>query len=201
MLDSLTVNNFRDFSQRYQNTYGWYVDNQTNRKTFVHVVRVEPEAVHFQTDDKQTWIAYADRGVLFEFVPVKRGVYLTLDDAFYLERRPARQWNRGISPNNTNIYKYFTGEWRAAPGLFTTYATIFNKQITPEASLHAHFTHGISRFLLNQHFICLDGILWFNMQKVGEYKEGVIRVTQDLVKQEIQDAVKRIKSPNKLEVV
>lgn len=104
MLDSLTLDNFRDFSQRYQGTYGWLLNEAKNGKVLVYIRKVEENRVTFMDITGRDFHANAGQQVTFEFLPVTRGWFYSEDGKMcLLSRKPARQWHRGICPANTNI--------------------------------------------------------------------------------------------------
>ena len=104
MLDTLTSENYRDFSQRYRNTFGWLVNK--NKEIPIYIREVSDTTVAFQSLTGEEYFAYADKEVIFKFMPLKRRITIGVDGAAYVvSRHPARQWRRGVCADNTRLYK------------------------------------------------------------------------------------------------
>jgi len=104
MLDTLTVANYRDFHQRYRGTFGWLLNKDKEIPVFIR--DVSETTVSFQGLSGEEYFAYADKQVMFKFLPLKRRITMGADGTVYsISRRPARQWRRGVCADNTFIYK------------------------------------------------------------------------------------------------
>lgn len=185
MLDTLTSENYRDFSARYANTFGWLVDG---KRQFVHVLRVADERVYFTNATGMEYHAKMDHGVNFEFIPVDRGWFNDINgNPWLLSRVPARQWKRGISETNTMMYdghslRTFHVNYERLSKVFSDKFTELNysKEIKPTGAWSKHFAvtkHG----------------LHFYDQLIGSYnpKTQEIVLTSDIVKQELTDLINR----------
>lgn len=104
MLASFESKTWRDFSQRYHNTFGWY-HTDSGGKILVKVTLVDESIVKFTDKRGITFSAIPDKGNVFEFIPLERAVH-NLDDGDVVlsERVPARQWKRGVCRENTSLY-------------------------------------------------------------------------------------------------
>lgn len=103
MITTFERKGWRDFSQRYAGTYGWYHSDSGN-KILVRVTEVDESSVRFEDKNGIAYSALCDKGNVFEFLPLERAVYnLVNDDVVISERVPARQWKRGICRENTSF--------------------------------------------------------------------------------------------------
>ena len=106
MLDQLTATNLNDFIQRYNGTYGWYVDN--DKKLFVRIDHVNKHGVKFSDKSGYQYESKLGGGVMFEFLPATRGWYNTPDGGVYfITRVPRKQFQRGISADNHHILELY----------------------------------------------------------------------------------------------
>jgi len=102
MLDTLKSDTFRDFSQRYRHTFGWLVNK--NKDIPVYIRDVSDTVVSFQGLNGEEYFAYADKDVMFKFLPLKRRITVGSDGNLYtISRHPARQYRRGVCADNTHI--------------------------------------------------------------------------------------------------
>ena len=189
MLDTLTHENFRDFTARYRGTYGWLID-ENKAKTFVYISNVTEDEVTFTTMEGGRYYAYVDKEVMFEFLPVQRGWFNGKSgNKYFLTRRPARQWHRGICSANTTISMYndVIRKVMAVDFHNSVMGDIFNKN-----SNMNQYSLG-NNSLLSKHFAVFDTNLYFYDRHVGEYKNNVIKLHEEatFLKQELMDLAKR----------
>lgn len=193
MLDTYTSDNHRDFNARYSETYGWLHDG--DKKHFVFLTHTDGNAVYFNRSGDVSYSALINKGVIFEFIPVDRGYFTTIDGAvYYLSRVPARQWKRGISETNTVVRDLNN---LTVPITYKLLASIFN----PEHSPHK-FTgdNNNGQFIISKHFAVNVGVVLFYNQPVGFYRDGIIRLASDLVFTELQDTINRNNLPLKVTI-
>lgn len=189
MLDTPTVRGIRDFSQRYNHTFGWLI--QENKKNLVYISEIKDTQVSFQTTDETVWYANCDANVMFEFIPVVRGFKPTTKGIFFLHRIPARQWQRGISTSNTGIFKLTTG-WVSIPLNLESMGDVFEKTISYEESLGKFFKNPKTSAALNQFFAFCNGYIYFNQSVIGKYDGTKIKLNPLCpVIQEFTDGLKR----------
>jgi hypothetical protein len=176
---AVTRDSINDFQQRFQGVWGWYTAD--NKRLLVRVDTVDADGVSFSDINGHTYRAYVDKGVTFEFIPVRRGFYMGVDNVLYwLSRKPQRQYKRGITTDNTYFYKYSDVlGWQDAR-MFDVMFHVF-QQDAVEA-----FTRVSKDFALTQ-----DGKVWFNTLLIGTHKGVDVKLTEPLVVQELSGALKR----------
>lgn len=102
MLETFESAHSRDFRQRYNNSFGFFT-NDAKRKILVYMVAVGERDVSFQDEKGANYVAHADAGVEFEFIPIQKRLFVLKDRLMLIRRRPARQWARGINAQNTYV--------------------------------------------------------------------------------------------------
>ena len=186
MLTAFNNETIRDFPQRYSNTFGWLINKENNTKKFVHINEVEDQRLHFNTDssDEGYWIR-TNNNIFFEFIPVNKGWFNGEDGKpYYLCRKTARQWKRGISPNNTFIYSVYSNIQHVN---FDNLKNIFNDNFE-YLNYPKEFKHGA----LSRHFCLLkSGEIYFYETCVGYFNNNKITVMNSLITQEITDLCNR----------
>lgn len=189
MLDSYTDENAPDFNQRYVGTYGWMV--RDGKKQFVYLTDTDEDHLYFNKGRGTTFNVKINSGIMFEFIPVDRGWYTSTDGTnYFLERRPQRQWKRGISNGNTRIFQMLYGGLDAVEPTYPLLNSIFS---TPQT--HAEFVTN-KRGVLSKHFaVDHSGNVYFYNEKIGTFDGSVFKLFNDLVKQELQDTIKRKNYP------
>lgn len=184
MKDSLTTSNSGDFSQRYAGTYGWL--HLEGKREFVYVADVDNRRCYFNKAGDVQYHANADTGVIFEFIPVDKGWFNTTDGKLYfLQRRPARQFKRGIAETNTGV---FDDRMRQVKLTYKLLATIF------EDGFDAWSHKTLARpGALSKHFAITDnnGTIMLYDAKIGQVVDGVVVLENNLFLQELQDTLKR----------
>jgi len=190
MLDTYTSDNGRDFNARYVETFGWLVAD--GRRHFVYINNVDHDAVHFSKGGKLLYNAKIDAGVTFEFIPVDRGWYNTINgEVLYLSRVPARQWKRGISSNNTQIRE---GERMTSRGVEYD---VLNSIFCEENEQHRY--RAGRACALSKHFaINANGNVWFYNNIIGAIKGDTITLDTTLVATELSDVITRNNIPLKV---
>lgn len=186
MKESLTTDNAADFRQRYNGTIGWLTDDH-GEKVLVHVTNVDTERVKFLDVSGTAYYANANKGVEFEFLPVKRAWYNTDESPVYLERVPARQFRRGIHRENTLCYRMYDG---------LTPANIDIKVIHEINQPTSRVLKQGSAFALSSVFAvdALSRLYCFTGQiGVVDFAKKQITLSSDLFMQEVRDCVQRNK--------
>lgn len=192
MRDSMTRANAADFRQRYNNTYGFFLNK--GERNLVYLEHINNSEVTFTDVNGGKYCAYIDSGVEFEFIPVDHGFYNTVKGVRYMYRVPARQWHRGISDHNTALRS------------MSAHGPIDVLELDLQA-LHEIFVKGMdigeahSKWLekeskqvaLTKHFAVAGNGVWFYGSKVGEFNDEdfSIKLTNPIVAQELQDCLNR----------
>jgi hypothetical protein len=154
----------------------------------VQIVEVDRNTVYFSDDSDFNFHAKVDSGVNFEFIPVDKGWFNATDGGTYmLCRVPARQWKRGIHMDNTVVYDINSPKF-AHEISFRVLASVFADDFD-NWGVRAKPPYAISK-----HF-AVDGrsqLYFFNVV-IGELKGDTLVLNDNMVYQELQDAVKRSK--------
>lgn len=105
MFEKFTSANAGDFRQRYEGTYGFYIDPAKKLRVLTRVIRVSDDLVEF-IDAKGVGYSLkadvkSDKG--FEFLPPKSQYYNTQKGAVLCTRVAARQFQRGVSERNMTL--------------------------------------------------------------------------------------------------
>ena len=183
MKETLTRHNYRDFNQRYTGTYGWLL-NTDGTKRLVYISNVTDRQATFKTNDGFDYHVTIDSDMWFEFIPVNRAWFNSTDgESYLLQRVPNRQWRRGISDANTSIVKLNTlrsiqPSWELINGIFGPGDRYPNK-FPKFGALSKHFA------------LHKNGSLFFYLNNIGQVKDGVIKLMNSYVYQELQDLIKR----------
>lgn len=193
MKDTLTENNSGDFKQRYEHTFGWYLGNETPLLVFIEYS--DSEQVKFTDVKGNTFIAYANSDIQFEFIPLNKGFFQLKDGSVVLlERIPARQWKRGISSSNTRVTAYSINTSNSGISINTTKPfgltlELLNEIFSSDYKLPNKFIR--DKLVLSDAFAIIGHYIYVWSIKIGDYKNKVITLYTDLFLQEITDVVKR----------
>lgn len=191
MKDTLTSRNHHDFRARYQGTYGYFIDPDNGKRTPVFVSGANANKVTFIDADGRNLFANVDAGIEFEFIPVDRGFFQTIDNhVYYLERVPARQWKRGICFENTKVCLLKENLKLVQPDLLQLIS-----KVAPINCVNSWAAWSTSRpVALSKHFaISTEQRLYFYNKCIGtvDHKEKVIKLANDMLQQELSDLFRR----------
>lgn len=190
MRDSLTSANRTDFSQRYKGVFGWLLkDNQ--ERVLVHITDVQPNQVIFQTSKSAGYFAFSDQGVVFEFLPVTRGFIPTDGGVYLLQRHPARQFQRGISEHNTQIYQLTERRFEQPRMDIQLLSNVFEKPITYRENVEKYLDKSSNVCALSIHFAIKKEELYFMNRLAGKVVDRTTIEPMDLIRQELQDLINR----------
>jgi hypothetical protein len=189
MIDTYTSQNHRDFNSRYSHTYGWLVKKET--KTLVYLHEGNEQNLVFTIGDSPYYTAKIDSGVLFEFIPIKRGWFNTKNNSVILERVPNRQWKRGICEGNTQALQF--GKY----GLSN-----INLDYFLLSEIFVNTTLITNTFVLNRiknklpvvlnNFFALDtnNSLYFYSLPIGKIENSTITLSNTMCEQELKDCIR-----------
>lgn len=107
-----------DFRRRWEGTYAWLYMDKLREETMVNIQRVEDnnDKVATITVTSQKYgqlvlnLGSDEHELRFKYPPV--GVFQSGKDAYLFRRRPARQYRRGICPDNSllwNVTRHVVG--------------------------------------------------------------------------------------------
>ena len=190
MLDTLSRNNYQDFSQRYKDTFGFL--HTASGQKIVRIKNINSEQVSFVDDANMPYHANADAGVMFEFLPCKRGLYNAQDEVVYVSRVPATQFKRGISESNTSIVGMLSGiKYKPT---FDILEVVFNSKPNVLELCKEYLHADRACVALSKNFALVKTNIFFNDQKVGTVEKDSLKVSP-LVFQELFDTVCRQSLP------
>jgi len=184
MKDTLTSRNHQDFRARYSGTYGWYTHNDTRK--LVRINDSDRYQVTFGDDSDFNYTVKVDSGINFEFIPVDKGWFNSKSgQVYFLCRHPARQWKRGIHPDNTLVYNIKQMSFNQGLS-FEVLSDIFQDgfnnweyKTTGDRALSKHFA------------IDSKNRVWFYNREIGVIDGSTIKLNNDLVYQELTDTLRR----------
>lgn len=190
MRDTFNSENIGDFQQRYVDTYGWlYRDD--GQRVFVYVKSHDDDAVYFTAGRGPQFSVNIDSGMEFEFIPVDRGWYRSQDGSlYYMQRRPARQWRRGIASSNTEIFNKDGG------GVELSYQLLNNIFSCDQSPIN----YGDGTALISKHFALVSGAVKFYHEGIGYGIGDTLYLNSPLVQHELAAAIKRANLPFKVTV-
>lgn len=174
---------YRDFSQRYANTIGWYI-GENDKKLLVRVTKVGDSVMSFQDKSGFTYAANADKGNIFEFEPLERGCYnYGKDDCVVFLRKPARMWKRGICSENTDIIS-MTRRMRLPMDL-----KIIEDILLPTTKRAITRDNNVA---FSKFFMRMSNIIYLYDRPIGKQEGGAIVLYDNLFQQEVTDMVRNL---------
>jgi len=187
MLETFPYGGRRDSRQRYSGSYGFFT-TETKNKLLMYIREVNEDHVTFLNERGIEFTAYADMGTQFEFIPISKRLFQLEGQIYYIARRPARQWQRGIASGNV-VLQCLTTDFGARTIGFPTVMASLESVIPPKMEELLNYTDAGS-LLLNKMFCIVRGKLFLYNNEVGFYKDKTF-VVQPLFKQEVADFCKR----------
>ncbi len=198
MKEEFKSDGWRDFAQRYQGTFGFY-ERENKARLLVQLVKVSETQLTFTDKTGLKYFANPDKGNVFSFIPVERGCYNYGADVVTCKRVPARQWKRGLCPENTNISSL--REKRSLPVDFTTLEIMFpveeGRSSTQLANFKAYLAGNVA---FDNMFSLVENKLYLYDNLIGTYGMRTFTLTNHLFKQEVNDLVTRHQLPITVEL-
>lgn len=188
MFDIFTLDNFHDFRQRYANTFGYFYPDGDTRKIPVMLTEINSRAAVMVGLYGEKYVVYPNSGLKFEFVPIDKGFKQCGDKVYHLCRHPDRQWQRGISASNTRIHQIVGDQLVEQPWSFDLIVNLFKPQ--PESSKDT-----FAPVVLSKEFALSFSYVWFFDMAVGYRDQNVLKLTNQLVGQELTDVIARNNLP------
>lgn len=191
MITEFDPSTARDFRQRYEGTIGWVI-TPSKRELLVVVENVNDRRVILRDVMGFDYTITANSGVAFKFQQIQAGWYPYKDSAAYMWRVPAsRNWQRGISSNNTRIVQLDDhGRASDLPVDLTTLAELLVGTQSP-CVLSSNF------------YLAPSGSLFVHREKIGvlDKATGNIKLNSEMFVQEINDIIRRKSLPYKASYV
>lgn len=195
MREEYKANEWRDFKQRYEGTYGWY-ETDSGKKVLVLLTEVTDKELRFIDKSENSYTAIPDKGNTFQFLPIERGVHNITGDIIYCERIPARQWRRGLHISNTRMTSLLSNKHRAPD--FGILEQIFEQK--DDSLLRAFQKNGTGSAALNSTFSIVGKAVKCYSINIGTFLKGKITLDNPLFHQEICDVVRDLQLPITVEV-
>lgn len=105
MFEKFTSTGWREFSQRYEGTHGFYRDEK-KKKILVRLAGINADRCAF-VDSKGTGYSLnsdSKKDIGFEFIPPEARFHNTIEGPVLVQRKAQRQFQRGISSKNTTLH-------------------------------------------------------------------------------------------------
>lgn len=193
MLETFQSNNSRDFRQRYQNSWGYFKTESGNR-VLVIMKEISDSSAMFEDQRGAKYHAKADQGVEFEFIPVRKRLFIHEGDLYYVSRVPARMWSRGVNSENTSIVNLAAGSWGNKLSFETILSAFASDHAPVEESL------GNSSFVLSDMFGVSHGTLYVYNHAIGSWdkEKQTVSVTDPMFEQEVKDLLTKYSLPYRM---
>lgn len=196
MLETFLSANSRDFRQRYAGSYGYYTVPESKKRVLVWMREIGEDRVEFMDQDQTRYVAHADTGVEFEFLPIEKRLFCVDDMLCLAQRKPARQFARGVNTQNTQFKNLAT--WGEVRMTFDTVkaaclpVTVDVSQSMKELEEHKRSTVVLSNLfgVYGTNFFLYDGLIG----EVDTAKKQ-IKVAEPMFRQEVLDLVERLSLP------
>jgi len=177
-LEEFTSAGARDFRQRYLDVFGYFPTG--DKEVLVKVTEVSDTKTSFVDVRGLAYTAYADKGVMFKFIPVVKKLFFYNKKLCLAHRKPARQYQRGITYNNTTMQTVY-GE-----GIHVDFDTIqaYSNNLEQKTELND--------ILLNEMLAFYAGYVYLYNLNIGVVMPQSKRVllTNPLFKQELMDSIR-----------
>lgn len=200
MFEKFLHDDSADFRQRYEGTYGFFFDRKNNKKLLVNIERVDtediPRKVIFRDKRGISFNIYSDvqDDIGFEFLPPKSAFYNTQSGVFYVERRAARQFRRGICENNCLVYSLNDRGFRQSRVDFDSLSSIFEMPIPLDQAVKDFQNKKNPCIALTSFMAICNSKLYMYKEDIGTVKDNTITLKEGgmLFLTELQDAVKTL---------
>lgn len=201
MFEKFMMANAGDFRQRYEGTFGFYRDEK-GKRMLSKLTAIGGNICEF-TDARGVVFklnANSDKDIGFEFIPPKSQFYNTDEDTFYVRRLAARQFQRGVSNKNVEIFRLVGDTLMPQRVDFQTLGKVYEQTRTPAEILGRFTAGGLKRngfALSNSIAFGFKGVYVFD-RLVGTYDSKDyqhFRIALDepeLWRTEIIDALRRL---------
>ncbi len=190
MLEEFTGLGARDFRQRYNHSYGYFTNPSTNKKILVYMSVINDRSAEFKDQRDNVYTANADAGVSFEFIPVKKRLFVCDNTIYLQERQPARMWARGINSQNTRI-----------TSVKTLAKVDLNFKRVVAAMEQERYVEVSEGMLLSNIFCILENRVYVYNQCIGKWdaEKQIIDLNDQMFYQELVDLVKKLEKPWKVQ--
>ena len=175
-LEEFTSGGARDFRQRYLKVFGFFPVE--DREILVRVTEVSDARMSFTDERGIQYTAYADKGVFFRFIPVTKRLFYYDGRLCLAHRKPARQYQRGITYANT-VFQ-------------TVYGTPLDVDFD---SVKAYVNYKSAKLpdgckILTDYLGIVDGSVFLYNQMIGAINEKNVALDVPVFRQEVIDALR-----------
>lgn len=190
MLDTFSMDTAGDFRQRYRHSYGYFTVPASGKKVLVYIQQVD-EVVTFVDEHQAKYHAEPDEGLEFEFIPVRKKLFMFNGHLHLAQRRPARMWARGVNQQNTTMLMINNGPRDLSFGIVK--AAFTTEQPNVLENLNALKQGAIRSLVLSDLFGVIGTALYLYDQPIGTFLTDTneIVLEESLFKQEVSDLVER----------
>lgn len=181
MFEKFFHENSGDFRQRYEGTYGFFVD-ETGTRMLTKILAIDqessPRAVHFVDERGVTYTLYADvaGNIGYEFLPPKSMFHNTEYGVYYTQRRAARQFKRGVCSENTTIFRLLNGSFEQVRVDFPQLKAIYSRPVSFDEAFARYKAKLWQSVALSKNFSLVRGkgvyLLTELIASVGESEDG-----------------------------
>jgi hypothetical protein len=186
---------WKDFQQRYHNTFGWF-HKEDGTQLLVKLVAVEKDKLRFIDKRGIDFYASPDKGNEFTFIPVERGVYDTDEGILFVRRVAVKQYRRGICVENTFIRSLSSRE--RFDVTFPILEKIFGE---PSSNLLDLFRAKLAGdVVFDNVFSIVNNKLYLYDTVIGTYANTTLTLGSKLFKQEVSDLITKLQLPLLVEV-
>lgn len=200
MIEEFTSRGSRDFRQRYEGTYGFYIHPETKRRMLVLISEVRDDALRFTDEKRMDYSPNADRGFEFEFIPLEKKLFNFGEQICCIRRIPARQFQRGVCRANTLITSLSVENTQVGLSFAAVAAAYADeKRNTPE--MVAEYVAGKRKQLLvSPMFAFIGKKLYLYETPVAVVKDKTLLVEEPIFRQEVADMVEKHHFPYSVEI-
>lgn len=199
MFDKFLSANARDFSQRYQGTYGFF-RNKEEKPWLAKITAVEGTVTFINKAGVPFELA-PDRpdDIGFQFIPPRSGYFNTTFGTIYVKRVAARQFQRGISDRNTQLF-LLQEDWgfKQLPVNFQWLEAVYDSSITVATAYRKFLEGSLFSVAINNQFAIDKQVVRVYEHEVGSIEEiapNMLKLNlkdKSLFRTEITDALRGI---------
>lgn len=199
MFEKFTSQGANDFRQRYQGTFGFFRNDHEKKAPFLCKLSFVENAVKFidKRGIEYTLNPDVEEQIGFHFLPPKAGYFNTDTGAMLVTRQAARQFQRGISDRNTQMYNLsMEAGFRGTPVDFTNLEKVFYSKMTVDEAVARFHVGKAKSVALSTQFATEGKNIYVMASHIGtviraEPEKWVISLNdKDLFRTEINDALK-----------
>ena len=129
--------NYQDCNKYFADTYVQFAEEGMNKlfwlekcdQNYIKAVEVKRDSRTGKVIKGEHIVVALDKGYAIDFTLPRKAVFQNNDCAYLLSRIPAKQWKKGIHPQNTRIYTLRLGKWEEYGFLLDIILNYINKPV------------------------------------------------------------------------